>query len=86
MYCSPLSELLEKGDFTLDDLLDEDELIQEVKSRNSKLIDLYVMIYQILLSSFIPSCSLSTEETVEQMVLYMTQPASDIATEARKIK
>ena len=40
--CSPLNDLLEKDSFTLEEVLQEDELIQEVKSRNQKLIDLYV--------------------------------------------
>ncbi|KAF0699602.1 Aste57867_9853 [Aphanomyces stellatus] len=35
---SPLTDLLEKEDFTLEQVLEEDELIQEVKSRNVKLL------------------------------------------------
>ena len=38
---SPLNDLLEKDDFTLEQVLQEDELVQEVKTRNTKLIDLY---------------------------------------------
>lgn len=39
---SPLNDLLEKDDFTLEQVLEEDELIQEVKTRNTKLLELYV--------------------------------------------
>jgi hypothetical protein len=31
---------LEKGEFTLENLLEEDELIQEVKAKNEQLIEL----------------------------------------------
>lgn len=41
-WCSPLNDLLEKDDFTLEQVLQEDELIQEVKTRNTKLLELYV--------------------------------------------
>ncbi|KAG6973982.1 hypothetical protein JG688_00003262 [Phytophthora aleatoria] len=36
---SPLNDLLEKDDFTLQQVLQEDELVQEVKTRNTKLLD-----------------------------------------------
>ncbi|TDH67435.1 hypothetical protein CCR75_009393 [Bremia lactucae] len=36
---SPLNDLLEKDIFTLEQVLQEDELVQEVKTRNTKLID-----------------------------------------------
>lgn len=42
MCDSPLNDLLEKDDFTLEQVLEEDELIQEVKTRNTKLLELYV--------------------------------------------
>ncbi|GMI07438.1 hypothetical protein TrLO_g7595 [Triparma laevis f. longispina] len=38
-FSSPLKDLLETNDFTLTDLLKEDELLQEVKSLNSTLVD-----------------------------------------------
>lgn len=37
---SPINDLLEKGEFTLENLLEEDELIQEVKAKNEQLIEL----------------------------------------------
>jgi hypothetical protein len=37
---SPINDLLDKGGYTLEDLLLEDELIQEVKSKNNRLIEL----------------------------------------------
>jgi serine/threonine-protein phosphatase 6 regulatory subunit 3 len=39
---SPVNDLLDRGEFTLEDLLEEDELIQEVKSKNERLIELLV--------------------------------------------
>jgi hypothetical protein len=39
---SPVQDILEKDEFTLSELLEEDELLQEVKAQNKKLIDLYV--------------------------------------------
>ena len=40
---SPLDGMLEKADTTLEDVLDEDTLIQELKSNNVKVVQLYVM-------------------------------------------
>ena len=41
-FASPVNDILDKDDFELEELLQEDELLQEVKSRNNRLIDLYV--------------------------------------------
>jgi hypothetical protein len=38
---SAIDTLLESDDFTLEQLLDEEEILQETKSQNKKLIDLY---------------------------------------------
>jgi hypothetical protein len=38
--CSPINDILDKDEFTLQDLLKEDELLQEVTSQNQKLIEL----------------------------------------------
>jgi hypothetical protein len=40
LHRSPLMDLLDSGNFTLEDLLREDELIQEVKAKNDRLIEL----------------------------------------------
>jgi hypothetical protein len=42
MYMSSptIDEKLKKSDCTLEDLLDEDEIIQEMKNQNAKLINL----------------------------------------------
>ena len=41
LFCiSVINDILERDLFTLEELLEEDELLQEVKSRNVKLIDL----------------------------------------------
>mmetsp|Transcript_1429 Transcript_1429/g.1835 ORF Transcript_1429/g.1835 Transcript_1429/m.1835 type:complete len:819 (-) Transcript_1429:283-2739(-) len=39
LFTSPINDILEKENFTLIELLQEDEIIQEVKSLNTKLID-----------------------------------------------
>ena len=39
-FASPINDILEKEEFTLDELLREEELLQEVKARNSKLLEL----------------------------------------------
>ncbi len=39
---SPVERILDKEEFTLDELLDEDDLIQEAKSLNGRLIALWV--------------------------------------------
>jgi len=39
---SPLDGMLDKPETTLEDVLDEDTLIQELKSGNQKVISLYV--------------------------------------------
>jgi hypothetical protein len=36
---SPIDTILEKESFTLEELLDEEELLPECKAHNSKLID-----------------------------------------------
>jgi len=38
--CSPIKDILDKESFTLEELLQEDELLQEVKSKNDQLLDL----------------------------------------------
>ena len=40
---SPIDGLLEKADTTLERLMEEPDLIQECKSQNRKLIDLFVI-------------------------------------------
>ena len=41
---SAIDSLLERQDVSLEDLLDEDDLLQECKAQNSKLIELYVFV------------------------------------------
>lgn len=40
LFSSPINDLLDSGNFTLENLLCEDELIQEVKAKNDRLITL----------------------------------------------
>jgi len=37
-----VNDLLDRGDFTLTEILDEDDVLQEIKSMNTRLIDLCV--------------------------------------------
>lgn len=37
---SPINDLLDSGNYSLEELLSEDELIQEVKAKNDRLIEL----------------------------------------------
>ena len=39
-FASPVNDILDKDDFELEELLEEDELLQEVKSRNTRLTNL----------------------------------------------
>lgn len=39
-----MDSILDKEDFTLEELLDEDEIIQECKALNGRLINLYVFV------------------------------------------
>lgn len=38
---SAVETILDRESFTLEELLDEEEILQEVKSQNKKLLDLY---------------------------------------------
>ncbi|GMF24109.1 unnamed protein product [Phytophthora fragariaefolia] len=58
---SPLNDLLEKDDFTLEQVLQEDELVQEVKTRNTKLIDLYAPPPSLFFPPLFPIPSVSSE-------------------------
>jgi hypothetical protein len=40
---SPLDGMLDRADTTLEEVLDEDTLIQELKSNNHKVVQLYVL-------------------------------------------
>lgn len=39
---SAIDTILDKDEFTLEELLDEEEILQEVKSQNKRLLELYV--------------------------------------------
>jgi hypothetical protein len=52
---SPVDTILDKENFKLEDLLDEDEIIQECKALNTRLINLYYFSFRVL---FLCSCFL----------------------------
>lgn len=39
---SPINDILDKETYTIEELLEEDELLQEMKSGNDRLLELYV--------------------------------------------
>ncbi|MQM12261.1 hypothetical protein Taro_045175 [Colocasia esculenta] len=41
---SPVESILDKDNYTIEDLLDEDEIIQECKALNTRLINLFPFI------------------------------------------
>jgi len=43
-FASPINDILDHETFTLEELLREEELLQEVKARNPKLLELYVLV------------------------------------------
>ncbi len=49
---SAIDTLLEGEDYTLEQLLDEEEILQETKAQNKKLIDLYLFKNQNKISNF----------------------------------
>ncbi|RHY33557.1 hypothetical protein DYB32_001556 [Aphanomyces invadans] len=79
MSYDPLSDLLEKGDFTLEQVLEEDELIQEVKSRNIKLLQLCGQFFTnpTKYRPHLAFPSLSKEETVRKLVHYVTRKSEE---------
>jgi len=40
LFSSPVNDLLDRGNYTLQELLDEDDVLQEVKAMNTRLVDL----------------------------------------------
>lgn len=55
-----MDTILDKENFKLEDLLDEDEIIQECKALNTRLINLYVLSNTVSLCCFFisPRCIL----------------------------
>ena len=50
---STLDTLLDKEDVTLDEVLEEEDLLQEAKSMNPKLVELYVHFFIHIFFAFI---------------------------------
>ena len=42
---SAIDQILDSREFTLEQLLDEDDILQETKAQNKKLIDFYVVFF-----------------------------------------
>jgi hypothetical protein len=47
MTSREIEEKLKKADCTVEELLEEDEIIQEMKNQNNKLLNLYNLIIQL---------------------------------------
>ena len=69
---SPVQDILDKDEFTLQELLEEDELLQEVKAQNKKLLDLYVHV----LHSALTAPSFPAPHSAAQLVLIPPTPRS----------
>lgn len=70
----------------MDQILQEDELIQEVKTRNTKLLELYVDSYVSRLFIHCIVASMSQEEVVLQLIHYVVQPSEDMNNDIRTLK
>ena len=53
---SPVENVLDREDFTLQDLMEEEDLIQECKSLNGRLVALYVPLGLLRRESRRPEC------------------------------
>ncbi|KAK8971311.1 hypothetical protein KSP40_PGU015958 [Platanthera guangdongensis] len=73
---SPVDIILEKENCTLQELLDEDEIIQECKSLNERLINFFV----------VDNCSLRERAQVEQLLRYIVEEAPDEAEKKQSFK
>ena len=73
-FASPLNDILDKESFTLEELLQEDELLQEIKGRNSRLIefltrdDIVEKILDYVISSPVDLRSRTREEIKSMLV------------------
>jgi hypothetical protein len=91
---SPVNDLLDKGEFTLEDLLEEDELIQEVKSKNERLIELFLLSFKLLFNFcifllillLILYFSLIKDRTIDHLLDFIIYPAYPADTEKRTYK
>jgi hypothetical protein len=54
---SAVETILDRESFTLEDLLDEEELLQECKNQNKRLLDLYVFRLVVLFFFLLFLCS-----------------------------
>ena len=91
---STVDTLMEReGGFTLEELLEEDELLQECKSQNTKLLELCVLAPSNLPSSRrnVPTLhssrrSLCEPDSLAKMITYIVTMPSESDTEARRYK
>lgn len=95
-YPFQVDTILDKENFKLEDLLDEDEIIQECKALNTRLINLYwffskaipVWLFFPLISNKSWSklsvyCSLRDKVQVEQLLRYIVEEAPEDAEKKR---
>ncbi|KAL3653028.1 hypothetical protein CASFOL_002709 [Castilleja foliolosa] len=87
---SPVEAVLDKENFTLEELLDEEEIIQECKALNSRLINLYSPPQLPVL--FDISCAIETysglrdRDQVEQLLQYIVEDPPEDADSKRTFK
>lgn len=88
---STLDTLLDKEDVTLEEVLEEEDLLQEAKSMNPKLVELYVHYIYIYIciycetrsTNWLSAFSLSKPEHIKALLTYIT--ATDLE-ESKRFK
>ena len=75
---SKIDEILSKDRFTLEELLEDEEITIETKNQNKPLLDLYIQDLNFdCLIVILTSLSLSKEETIEKLLGYVLVKAKE---------
>ena len=73
-------------DFTLEELLDDEEILQECKTKNARLIELFVDAEMLILYSNITLCSLSKEEIFNKLIGFVVDEPDVALPEKQRFK
>lgn len=74
---SKVETLLEKEDVALEEVLDEDDVLQEAKAHNSKLVELYVFLIMPVLNLY----SLIRKDNVKKLIEFVSIDGKSIITQ-----
>lgn len=82
---SPINDILDKDSYTIEELLEEEEIIQEMKSGNDRLLELYAFFCLCCLCIFLMLIqhSVYEEENMAKLVGFIVTPASESESEMR---